>query len=722
MPAPASWTVPGYTEVRTLGTGAGGRVVLAVHQESGSQVAVKYLSERLRAQAGFLERFRDEARLLVELDDPHIAQLYEYMEAPQGAAIVMEVVNGAPLRLLLHEQGATGPEAALAVLKGSLLGLAAAHEQGVVHRDYKPENVVVRGDGSSKLVDFGIAVRAGETIAPAGTPAYMAPEQWAGHEATPATDVYAATAVFFECLTGQLPYQASEHAVMMHLHQTADIPIDQAPEPLRGLIERGMAKDPARRPASASLLVAELEDVAVAAYGPDWETKGRKRLAALAAGVAALWPLNRQPEPEVATALARTTLHGPLTRLKKHWVRLAATVGAVVIAAGGVTAYALGSADRTGRTDPIAAAPATPSPTLVTDPAAPPAPPSPSPSESPSESPSKKPWPKPSKKPEPSKTPHTERPSPKPTPTPPTTVTSVQVGGLALGAGAKPAATGTVTVITTGTAKVTLTVKFVVLGKTAGTQSMTLSGAKKYVKAVSQSLGSRPCGGAWSVTGTATGGKTGTTSASLPDCPTKVTGLSVLSLTLDPKAVKATAKVQVTADGTGQIDLTGDFSTKSGAVNQQVAHLSGQTSYTRTFTFTFGKPVCDGPVTFTASTNPAGPKGSAAKSVTGNCPASVTSVSVTNLSRVLVNASATVAVRTGNGKPVQVTVTWLLNGKANGSQTVTLSGKTAYATTVKFSYPRLPCGKTWGVTVTTVPAPPGGAVTVTKKTDACLAG
>ena len=87
------------------------------------------------------------------------------------------------------------------VLKGSLLGLAAAHAMGIVHRDYKPENVLVDAEGTSKLTDFGVAARREQHPA-CGTPLYMAPEQWDGSPATPATDIYAATAVFFECLTG----------------------------------------------------------------------------------------------------------------------------------------------------------------------------------------------------------------------------------------------------------------------------------------------------------------------------------------------------------------------------------------------------------------------------------------------------------------------------------------------------------------------------------------
>ncbi|MFD0658900.1 serine/threonine-protein kinase [Thermocatellispora tengchongensis] len=219
--------------------------MLATHVNSGTPVAIKYLSEALRDEPGFLARFQEEARVMVELADPHVARLYEYRQTRYGgAAIVMELVNGVSLRAILREHGATGPEAALSVLKGSLLGLAAAHRLGVVHRDYKPENVLVQGDGTSKLVDFGIAVRSGDGRTPAGTPPYMAPEQWSGLAATPATDVYAATAVFFECLTGHRPYQATAHVVLKFQHEHAPVPIGEVPEPVRGLVARGLAKDP----------------------------------------------------------------------------------------------------------------------------------------------------------------------------------------------------------------------------------------------------------------------------------------------------------------------------------------------------------------------------------------------------------------------------------------------------------------------------------------------
>src|SRR5215469_15396449 len=274
-----TWTVPGYSEVRELGTGATGHVVEAVHDASGQHVAIKYLSSRLASDEAFLERFRDEARLLVDLDMPHVVRMFEYVEEPGlGAAIVMELVDGASLHDLIASRGSTVPESALAVLKGSLLGLAAAHALGVVHRDYKPENVLVDSAGNSKLADFGIAIRAGRRVAAVGTPLYMAPEQWLGHEASPATDIYAATAVFYECLTGKPPYSGALRQLRRE-HETSPVPIEAVPASLRDLVVRGLAKSPGERPADAMTFVRDLEYVAVAAYGPDWEERGRRHLA-----------------------------------------------------------------------------------------------------------------------------------------------------------------------------------------------------------------------------------------------------------------------------------------------------------------------------------------------------------------------------------------------------------------------------------------------------------
>jgi eukaryotic-like serine/threonine-protein kinase len=284
------WDVPGYTEVKALGSGGFGDVVLARHEVSGTLVAIKYLRRELLADPEFAVMFRGEAEVLASVEDPNVVRLYEYVQSPAGAAIVMELVDGVSLREILARQGKTTAEAALVVLQGSLLGLAAAHRRGVVHRDYKPENVLVNGQGASKLTDFGIAARAGDRAMAAGTLAYAPPEQFGGGPASPSGDVYAATATFYECLTGRPPFSGDSAERLLYQHLAEPVPLEPVPGPLRPLIEAGMAKDPGRRPADATILVSELRTVAAGAYGPDWEERGRSGLAAAALLLAALWP------------------------------------------------------------------------------------------------------------------------------------------------------------------------------------------------------------------------------------------------------------------------------------------------------------------------------------------------------------------------------------------------------------------------------------------------
>ncbi|WP_018348742.1 serine/threonine-protein kinase [Longispora albida] len=330
-----SWTVPGYREIRELGRGGAGHVVLAQHETTGVQVAIKYLSAELCAQPEFLAGFRSEARLLADLDAPNVVRLYEYLETGAGAAIVMELVDGIALRALLREHGPTTPEAALYVLKGSLLGLAAAHACSVVHRDYKPENVLIDATGASKLADFGISARVGSPGMPAGTPSYMAPEQWHGRPANPQTDIYAATATFFECVTGHKPFRADTMQDMQAAHEQAPIPVDAAPEPIRALIRRGLAKDPNQRPSNATTFLDELEQAA-AVYGPGWERRGREELAKRAALLALLFPF-AQPTGD-GSAVAKTIL-GPS---RNAWLGIGAVVLLIVVTTG-VAGFALTS-------------------------------------------------------------------------------------------------------------------------------------------------------------------------------------------------------------------------------------------------------------------------------------------------------------------------------------------------------------------------------------------
>jgi hypothetical protein len=291
----SGWTIPGYTELKTLGAGGFGAVVLARHDATGTPVAIKFLRPHLLADPDFAAMFRAEAVTLGAVDSPYVVRLYEYVEAPAGAAIVMELVDGVSLHDMVTRHGKTTPEAALLVLYGSLLGLAAAHQRGVVHRDFKPANVLVNARGASKLTDFGIAARTGSTTIPAGSLSYAPPEQFDGGPATPASDVYAATATFYECLTGHPPFRGNTHDELLAEHRTAPVPLDQVPEALRPIVTAGMAKDPGQRPADAAVLAAELRTAAAGGYGADWAERGRSHLGEAAVLLAALWPTGGAP-------------------------------------------------------------------------------------------------------------------------------------------------------------------------------------------------------------------------------------------------------------------------------------------------------------------------------------------------------------------------------------------------------------------------------------------
>ncbi|MEV6677221.1 serine/threonine-protein kinase [Streptomyces erythrochromogenes] len=533
----AAWSVPGYTEVRELGSGGSGRVVLAVHDATGTAVAVKYLSDRLREDPAFVGEFRAEARLLGGLESPYVVRLYEYVEAPGGAAIVMELVDGISLRSLLKQSGRADAEAALVVLKGSLLGLASAHRAGVVHRDYKPENVLVAADGSSKLVDFGIAANRGSTPGVAGTPAYMAPEQWQGRPASPAADVYAATATFFECLTGRKPYDGENFAELAVQHIEAPVPETEAPEPVRPLIRRGLAKAPEQRPENAEAFVAELEDVALAAYGPEWEERGQRKLAALAALLPLLFPSAGAPAAGT-TAVATTKLDGGSgsgwAPGKRGWIAAgtALVLGAVLVfttdaigaAPGGasaLSAFATTSAAPPGPASPTpgasASASASPSPGPSASASA-----SPSPSASASASPSASAWPSLSPSPTTPKPTVSWSPTPSPTPTPALRVTNVAVS-LKTGVYRGDAA---ITVSSQGTGPVTVVVEWFLGGAQGsfsvpdGSESFTVqAGSTVTTNRVHAFSRDRGCyGGVRVTTKPAAGNKSASASQYLPRC------------------------------------------------------------------------------------------------------------------------------------------------------------------------------------------------------------
>ncbi|MFE0145665.1 serine/threonine-protein kinase [Nonomuraea sp. NPDC059007] len=715
------WSAPGYTEIRQLGTGGSGRVVLAEHDDTGVKVAIKYLAERLRQDPAALARFQSEARLLTTLRDQHIATMWEYIQEPSGAAIVMELVNGVSLRALLRENGTTSPEAALVVLKGSLLGLARAHTIGLVHRDYKPENVVVREDGVSKLVDFGIAVREGTAAHPEGTPPYMAPEMWAGGPASPATDVYAATAVFFECLTGHRPYRSTEPSVLGYQHLHAPIPVHDAPEPVRDLVTRGMAKHPDQRPASAADFVAELEEAARAGYGEDWEERGKRRLAALVALLAALWPVPQPVAmPEVGTSVTRTVFkamrHNAVRMGVGTGLAVAVAVAAVVILSSrgpSTTPVDVVAASQTPAplspaqlgTPPTTTLPETPE---VVDPSAvasvpiavipsasgPSSPDATEPAETTEPTTNTPTTTKPTTKPT------TKTPTPKPTktPTPPATVSGIGLGKLTLSSSNGNAAAGTATVRATSKGPVTLTARFTVGGAVVKTTTARLSGALSYTRSFSHTLDDGACGETVTLTVSTSPAATGgakSASANVPDCPTDVTRLRVALSVAESPGRSVSMRISAAASGTAAIPMRASLSLNGEPVLTRETTLSGDTSYTRAYSHSFAKRPCGGTLTVTVT---AGDRQASSRAAVG-CPAGVQRISVLRAAlgaRGL--ASATIAVTTLNEQAVRLSVTFTVAGRTIGSDAMDLAGETAYTRTVSFAAGKTPCGSRWSVT------------------------
>jgi hypothetical protein len=249
-----------YEITAPIAVGGMGEVWKARDQVLDRTVAAKVLKSELTGDPSFLARFRNEARHTAALTHSNIASVFDYGETvddtgtQQLAFLVMEFVEGQPLVQILHDEGALPVDWTLHVLSQSADGLSAAHRAGVVHRDIKPGNLMVRPDGVVKLTDFGIAqardaaplTRTGMVV---GTAQYLSPEQAQGMEVTAASDVYSLGVVAYECLTGSRPFDGASQVAIALAH------INRPPPPLPGhippavrlLVERALAKDPADR-------------------------------------------------------------------------------------------------------------------------------------------------------------------------------------------------------------------------------------------------------------------------------------------------------------------------------------------------------------------------------------------------------------------------------------------------------------------------------------------
>lgn len=251
-----------YVLDRPLGHGGMATVYLAHDEELDRSVAVKLLAEHLAGDAAFRERFLREARLAARLSHPNVVGVYDAGEDERGRPyIVMEHVEGQTVDALLRERGPLPAGEAVAIALQACHGLAHAHSAGLIHRDVKPQNLLLREDGTVKVADFGIA-RAAETTALTqigtvlGTAAYLAPEQAAGEEVTPATDVYGLGAVLYELLTGRPPREVESLADLAAGQQVPPVSelAPEVPGHVEDAVMRALARNPAYRPQSAAEL------------------------------------------------------------------------------------------------------------------------------------------------------------------------------------------------------------------------------------------------------------------------------------------------------------------------------------------------------------------------------------------------------------------------------------------------------------------------------------
>lgn len=254
-----------YTLNHRIAVGGMGEVWEATDTLLGRRVAVKILKEEFRTAPTFLARFRAEARHAGQLNHPGIAAVYDYGEAADSAFLVMELVDGQPLSELIVEQPGLSDLAKLSILVQAADALHAAHEAGIVHRDVKPGNLMVRPDGTVKVTDFGIA-RAlasasltdhGQMI---GTPAYVSPEQASGDPVTGASDIYSLGVVAYEMFAGHWPFERDTPlaTALAHVHDAPPPLPDTVPKPVADLIESALAKDPSQRPPSVAQFAAQL--------------------------------------------------------------------------------------------------------------------------------------------------------------------------------------------------------------------------------------------------------------------------------------------------------------------------------------------------------------------------------------------------------------------------------------------------------------------------------
>jgi serine/threonine protein kinase, bacterial len=297
-----------YRVATKIATGGTSTVYRGLDTRLDRPVALKVMDSRYAGDQQFLTRFQMEARTVARLKDPGLVAVYDQGLDARHPFLVMELVEGGTLRELLAERGPMPPHAVAAVLRPVLGGLAAAHRAGLVHRDVKPENVLISDEGDVKLVDFGLVRAVAEagitsTSVILGTAAYLSPEQVRDGDASPRSDVYAVGIVAYELLTGRTPFSGDSALSVAYQRLDTDVPapssvINGVPAQFDALIARATARDPAGRYADAQHMTAALDAIVDELRLPEFRVPSPRNSA-----------LHRSATAHRATDRHRTTDH-----------------------------------------------------------------------------------------------------------------------------------------------------------------------------------------------------------------------------------------------------------------------------------------------------------------------------------------------------------------------------------------------------------------------------
>ena len=257
-----------YEILELIGTGGMANVYKARCHRLNRLVAIKILKSDLADNADFRRRFHDESQAVAQLSHANIVSVYDVSTNPDREYIVMELIDGITLKQYMERRGRMDWRESLHFITQIMRGLSHAHSRGIIHRDIKPQNIMVLRDGSVKVADFGIAclANAGQTLTQEalGSVHYISPEQARGDRIDARSDIYSAGVVLYEMLTGRLPFEG-DSAVSVAIQHLSSVPLapreidPDIPEPLELICMKAMAPDLDRRYPSADAMIADLE-------------------------------------------------------------------------------------------------------------------------------------------------------------------------------------------------------------------------------------------------------------------------------------------------------------------------------------------------------------------------------------------------------------------------------------------------------------------------------